>query len=210
VIRKRIERLVRESNLNDREYFYLPSLSSRTLVYKGLLLPEQREIVNRRATLIGLERRDGPAGPVEDQVRARAHVATLSRRSRRVFVEKTLETLHELTSAVTVEPTVHPPGETDEHVASLDAAIVEASMAVAGGATVIVLTRAEHLNDARAREMAGSLADELARRGLTVILLGHERERAPSRVHPDREPVTVPPGGSVPARGHRSGRMSDD
>jgi glutamate synthase (ferredoxin) len=41
VIRKRIERLVRESNLNDREFFYLPSLSSRTLVYKGLLLPEQ-------------------------------------------------------------------------------------------------------------------------------------------------------------------------
>ena len=41
VIRKRIERLVRESDLSDREYFYLPSLSSRTLVYKGLLLPEQ-------------------------------------------------------------------------------------------------------------------------------------------------------------------------
>lgn len=41
VIRKRIERLIRESSLNDREYFYIPSLSSRTLVYKGLLLPEQ-------------------------------------------------------------------------------------------------------------------------------------------------------------------------
>src|SRR6185369_2071028 len=41
IIRKRIERLVRESNLNDREFFYIPSLSSRTLVYKGLLLPEQ-------------------------------------------------------------------------------------------------------------------------------------------------------------------------
>ncbi|MGH7785569.1 MAG: glutamate synthase large subunit [Candidatus Binatia bacterium] len=41
VIRKRIETLIRTSSLNDREYFYLPSLSSRTLVYKGLLLPEQ-------------------------------------------------------------------------------------------------------------------------------------------------------------------------
>jgi glutamate synthase domain-containing protein 1 len=41
IIRKRIERLVRESALADREYFYVPSLSSRTLVYKGLLLPEQ-------------------------------------------------------------------------------------------------------------------------------------------------------------------------
>jgi hypothetical protein len=41
IIRKRIERQVRESNLKDREFFYLPSLSSRTMVYKGLLLPEQ-------------------------------------------------------------------------------------------------------------------------------------------------------------------------
>jgi len=41
VVRKRIERQIRESSLNDREYFYLPSLSSRTLLYKGLLLPEQ-------------------------------------------------------------------------------------------------------------------------------------------------------------------------
>jgi len=41
VIRKRVERQMREANLNDREYFYVASLSSRTLVYKGLLLPEQ-------------------------------------------------------------------------------------------------------------------------------------------------------------------------
>ncbi|MGD9763692.1 MAG: glutamate synthase large subunit [Candidatus Binatia bacterium] len=41
VIRKRVERAIRESALNDREFFYVPSLSSRTLVYKGLLLPEQ-------------------------------------------------------------------------------------------------------------------------------------------------------------------------
>ncbi len=41
VIRKRIERLIRESSLDDREFFYVPSLSARTLVYKGLLLPEQ-------------------------------------------------------------------------------------------------------------------------------------------------------------------------
>ena len=41
VIRKRIEAEVRNSNLKDSESFYVPSLSSRTLVYKGLLLPEQ-------------------------------------------------------------------------------------------------------------------------------------------------------------------------
>ena len=43
VIRKCIERQVRESDLSERKYFYLPSLSSRTLVYKGLLLADQIE-----------------------------------------------------------------------------------------------------------------------------------------------------------------------
>jgi len=41
VIRKRAERLVRDSGMRDTESFYMPSLSSRTIVYKGLLLPEQ-------------------------------------------------------------------------------------------------------------------------------------------------------------------------
>ncbi len=43
VIRKRIEHEVRGSELSERKYFYLPSLSSRVLVYKGLMLPEQME-----------------------------------------------------------------------------------------------------------------------------------------------------------------------
>jgi glutamate synthase (NADPH/NADH) large chain len=41
VIRKRVERAVRESKLRDSESFYIPSLSGRTIVYKGLLLPNQ-------------------------------------------------------------------------------------------------------------------------------------------------------------------------
>ena len=41
VIRKRAERTVRESDGEGREYFYIPSLSGRTIVYKGLLLPHQ-------------------------------------------------------------------------------------------------------------------------------------------------------------------------
>jgi len=41
VIRKRVERAVRESDLRDSESFYISSLSGRTIVYKGLLLPEQ-------------------------------------------------------------------------------------------------------------------------------------------------------------------------
>jgi glutamate synthase domain-containing protein 2/glutamate synthase domain-containing protein 1/glutamate synthase domain-containing protein 3 len=41
VIRKRVEQLVRSSGLSDSERFYVPSLSTRTIAYKGLLLPHQ-------------------------------------------------------------------------------------------------------------------------------------------------------------------------
>ena len=41
VIRKLIENQVRESGWEDRENFYVPSLSSRTMVYKGMLLANQ-------------------------------------------------------------------------------------------------------------------------------------------------------------------------
>ena len=41
VIRKQVEHQVRESDVRDSESFYVPSLSSRTLVYKGLLMPHQ-------------------------------------------------------------------------------------------------------------------------------------------------------------------------
>jgi glutamate synthase domain-containing protein 2/glutamate synthase domain-containing protein 1/glutamate synthase domain-containing protein 3 len=40
-IRKRVEQLVRTSGMRDAERFYVASLSTRTIVYKGLLLPEQ-------------------------------------------------------------------------------------------------------------------------------------------------------------------------
>ena len=41
VIRKWAERTIRESDIPAKDSFYVPSLSSRTLVYKGLLLAEQ-------------------------------------------------------------------------------------------------------------------------------------------------------------------------
>jgi glutamate synthase (NADPH) large chain len=41
VIRKWAEKTVRESDLGERGSFYIPSLSSRTIIYKGLLLAEQ-------------------------------------------------------------------------------------------------------------------------------------------------------------------------
>jgi glutamate synthase (NADPH/NADH) large chain len=41
VVRRRAANLVAESDLKEKEYFYVPSLSSRTVVYKGLLLAPQ-------------------------------------------------------------------------------------------------------------------------------------------------------------------------
>jgi glutamate synthase (NADPH) large chain len=41
VIRRWTERTVRESSISDKGSFYIPSLSARTIVYKGLLLAEQ-------------------------------------------------------------------------------------------------------------------------------------------------------------------------
>ncbi len=41
VVRKVIERLVRESSIRGKELFHIPSLSSRTIVYKGMLMPGQ-------------------------------------------------------------------------------------------------------------------------------------------------------------------------
>jgi len=43
VVRKRIENEIRESGVEDAEMFYIPSLSCRTIVYKGLLLAPQIE-----------------------------------------------------------------------------------------------------------------------------------------------------------------------
>ena len=41
VIRKRFEAAIEKSGLEDHKYFYFPSLSCRTLVYKGMLTPHQ-------------------------------------------------------------------------------------------------------------------------------------------------------------------------
>lgn len=41
LVRKQAEREIRESNLSEKESFYLPSLSSKVIIYKGMLTPEQ-------------------------------------------------------------------------------------------------------------------------------------------------------------------------
>ena len=41
MVRRRAEAEVAETDIRDGEFFYVPSLSSRTIVYKGLLLAPQ-------------------------------------------------------------------------------------------------------------------------------------------------------------------------
>ena len=41
MVRKRAESEIAASDLPDKSFFYIPSLSSRTIVYKGLLLAPQ-------------------------------------------------------------------------------------------------------------------------------------------------------------------------
>jgi glutamate synthase domain-containing protein 2/glutamate synthase domain-containing protein 1/glutamate synthase domain-containing protein 3 len=43
VIRKQVENLIRASKIKQKTFFYIPSLSSRTFIYKGLLMPQQVE-----------------------------------------------------------------------------------------------------------------------------------------------------------------------
>jgi glutamate synthase domain-containing protein 2/glutamate synthase domain-containing protein 1/glutamate synthase domain-containing protein 3 len=43
VVRKRVQREIAASEIADKHYFYIPSLSARTIVYKGLLLAPQIE-----------------------------------------------------------------------------------------------------------------------------------------------------------------------
>jgi glutamate synthase domain-containing protein 1 len=44
LLRKRVEKAVRESEIPQRNYFYVPSLSSNTLIYKGMLSADQIEV----------------------------------------------------------------------------------------------------------------------------------------------------------------------
>ena len=41
VVRKRVEQAVSKSEIRDKSFFYIPSFSSRTIIYKGLLLADQ-------------------------------------------------------------------------------------------------------------------------------------------------------------------------
>ena len=135
------------------------------LVVCGLLLPEQREAVNRTATLIDLA---APAagGGADEMVRTRARLLSFSPRERRRYAEHASDLVSQLEVAVR-------PG------AALQRAVVEAALALASSAEVAVLVGLGDL-DPPVRAQAEQLAGELADRGVAVLLVVGEADPPPT------------------------------
>jgi hypothetical protein len=126
--------------------------ASGRLLVAGLLLPEQREAVNQVATTVDLA---APPVDAERLVAARARLVSFSPRQRQAYAARAAGLVAELS------------GTTGE---SLRGAVLEAALAVASRAEVIVLVGLDEL-DADHRMAAGALAEELAGRGLAVLLV---------------------------------------
>jgi RND superfamily putative drug exporter len=147
------------------------------LVVGGLLLPEQRQSVQRTAALIDLDHPADDRDGVRERIAARARVMSYSRRRREEFVADAMGLVDALNEAIAAANG----GSTN---GSVPAAVVEAALARGGGADVLVLGGAERLADPhdrlRAEALAEDLADALARRDATVIVLttdtSHEEE----------------------------------
>jgi hypothetical protein len=116
-------------------------------------------------------------------------------------VERTLATMEELERALPFEP---------RHDAAMRAATLDAASAISQGATVLVLTLPEQRSGVRDIELTESLAAELARRGLTVVLLGAAEDETERLGQPLREPASVAAGGSGSAQEHGVGSIFDE
>jgi RND superfamily putative drug exporter len=147
------------------------------LVVAGRLLPEQREEVNRLATLVELGRDQRDDDTVHRHLHATAKVASPRRHTRREHVDRALALAGELHDTVgsASSPTLGP-------------AVVEAAQAVAHGVEVVVLTGLDDLLLADDRHLAERLAAAIADRGPAVVLL--DRAPHPVPAPPDPSPRT--------------------
>ncbi|MET0998403.1 MAG: MMPL family transporter, partial [Marmoricola sp.] len=145
--------------------------ASGQLVVDGLLLPEQREAVNRAATLIDVAG-PGLTGEVGDVVRERARLTSFWMRQRRDFAAHASDLVEQLGAAIGSGTAAAPSS-------SLEAAVVEASLALAGDAQVAVLVGLDALPPAE-RPRAEVLANELADHGVAVLLLTREADPRPT------------------------------
>ena len=138
--------------------------SAGELVVAGLLLPEQRESVHRAAAFVDV---DAPAlaedpHPEEVLVAERARASSFSRRRRAAFVAAATERLERYDAAVGAGPA--------RSSADTRAAVLEAALAVTGGAGLVVLHE-ERPDSTVRRGTARALAGALSADGATVVLL---------------------------------------
>ncbi len=150
------------------------------VVVDGLLLPEQREAVIRRTALLELVTPDRSEGSVTDRVRDRARLESLSGRRRDELTERALRLVDELAAAAA-------PHGADGAVA---AAVVDAALGLSSGVDVFVFSGLDRQTEPD-RRSAGLLAEELARRGATVVVVAHGTA-------PARPPVPLATNGNPP------------
>ncbi|GAA2126117.1 MMPL family transporter [Nocardioides bigeumensis] len=133
--------------------------SGGELVVDGLLLPEQREQVNRVASVVDLTGSSTEA-ELEQRIRATARLSSGSRRARREQLDRTVALVGELKRAI---------GSGSPH--TMRSALVDAAQAVASGVRTVVITGLDALLLAQDRHRTERLADALAGHGLAVVLL---------------------------------------
>ena len=175
---------------------------SGQVVVDGLLLPEQREAVNRAATTVDL-RGPGLTDTVADTIRDRARLLSFSRHERRAYAARAGDLLAELSVAV------------GPSSGALEAALVECALAMASHAEVLVLVGHEVLVEPD-QARVGVLAAEIARHGRAVVLVGGGRLvarrdgwRTPRRAaRPGRRTATTERGRSDEHERHRHRRTS--
>ncbi|WP_167880280.1 MMPL family transporter [Nocardioides guangzhouensis] len=140
--------------------------SGGELVVGGLLLPEQGGAVQTAAAYVEVGRPGDDERPVSDQVEERARLSVSSRRRRTEFVARGTALAEDLQrSAAVVDGHPGPLGR-----AATTAAVVEAALAVAGGAGLLVLIEEGPESNVPAGT-AEAMAQELSRQGTTAVLL---------------------------------------
>jgi RND superfamily putative drug exporter len=157
------------------------------LVVGGLLLPEQRERVNRAATVVDL------ADPATDDelgwwLHTTVRLGGGSRRAQRERLDRAVAVVAELEQVI---------GPGSPH--TLQAAVVRSAHAVTSGVSIVVVSGLGRLLLADDRHRSERLVQDLAARGLGVVLLlaraevttepGSPDESAELAVRPDIEPA---------------------
>ena len=124
------------------------------VVVDGLLLPEQRDAVQRVSALVDVGGAEDPR-PYAEKVRERARVAAVGPRSRRRFVSDAGDLVARLLR--------------DQEEPQVRAAAVEAALAVAGGARLVVLLERDAA--APSGPAVAALARALADEDATVLVV---------------------------------------